>query len=174
MPHYHSKCGTLRNPQCSMTMSAGYRSKFVALHWRWWHLHMSEKFSSEMKGPLQTNKTKTLCCVWLKIFQSFQYSFNLLLYSPLTKKGKVLHFREPKSPQPKDVLCQIWLKLSLGSGKEVVNVYSLNTIISYLWRAWLLLSSPRNALCQVFWYLTRWFWRRYYVQMIWMDTWTVR
>ena len=28
----HSKCGTLKNPHCSMATSAKYRSKFAALH----------------------------------------------------------------------------------------------------------------------------------------------
>ena len=40
-----------------MAMSAEHRSKFAALHWQWWHLHMSEKFSSGTKNPKQTNKS---------------------------------------------------------------------------------------------------------------------
>ena len=40
-----------------MTISAEHRSNFTALHWQWWRLHMSEKFSSGMKNPnKQTNK----------------------------------------------------------------------------------------------------------------------
>ena len=27
------KCGTLKNPHCSMAMSAEHTSKFAALHW---------------------------------------------------------------------------------------------------------------------------------------------
>ena len=39
----HSRCGTLKNPHCSMAMSAEYRSTFAALHGQWWRLHMSKK-----------------------------------------------------------------------------------------------------------------------------------
>ena len=31
----HSKCCTLKNPHCSMAMSAEHRSKFAALHQQW-------------------------------------------------------------------------------------------------------------------------------------------
>ena len=40
----HSRCGTLKNPHCSMAMSAEYRSTFAALHRQWWRLHRSKKF----------------------------------------------------------------------------------------------------------------------------------
>ena len=39
-----------------MAMSAMHRSKFAALHLQWWHLHMSEKFSS---GTKETPKNQT-------------------------------------------------------------------------------------------------------------------
>ena len=39
-----------------MAMSAEHRSKLAAVHRQWWRLHMSEKFSSGMKNPKQTNK----------------------------------------------------------------------------------------------------------------------
>ena len=29
----HSRCGTIKNPLCSMAMSAEHRSKFAVLHW---------------------------------------------------------------------------------------------------------------------------------------------
>ena len=49
-----------------MAISAEHRSKFAALHWSWWRLQMSEKFSSgtktfnmqcidEYSGPLSYN-----------------------------------------------------------------------------------------------------------------------
>ena len=41
-----------------MSMSAVHMSKFAALNRQWWRLHMSEKFSSGMKNPKQTNKQK--------------------------------------------------------------------------------------------------------------------
>ena len=43
-----------------MAMSAEHRSKFAALHRQWWHLHMSEKFSSETINSKQTNKHSVL------------------------------------------------------------------------------------------------------------------
>ena len=52
----HSRCGTLKNPHCSVAMSAKYRSKFAALKRQWWRLHLSEKFSSGMKNK-QTKQT---------------------------------------------------------------------------------------------------------------------
>ena len=42
----HSRRGTLKNPQCSMPISAMYRLKFEALHRWWWRIYLSEKFSS--------------------------------------------------------------------------------------------------------------------------------
>ena len=39
-----------------MAMSAKHSSKFAAIHWQWWRLHMSEKFFSGKKNPnIQTN-----------------------------------------------------------------------------------------------------------------------
>ena len=58
----HRRCSTLKNPHWSMTISAEHRSNFTALHWQWWHLHMSEKFSSGKKNPnKQTNKKNMKC-----------------------------------------------------------------------------------------------------------------
>ena len=51
----HSRCGTLKNPQCSMPISAMYRLKFEALHRWWWRIYLSEKFPS----GTSTLKTKT-------------------------------------------------------------------------------------------------------------------
>ena len=51
-----SRCGTLKNPQCSMAMTAEHRLKFAVLHRLWWRLRMIEKFSSETINPKQTNK----------------------------------------------------------------------------------------------------------------------
>ena len=45
-PPCHSRSGTLKNPHCSMAISAEHRSKFAALHRQWWHLQMNKKFSS--------------------------------------------------------------------------------------------------------------------------------
>ena len=43
-----------------MAISAEHRSKFAALHRQWWHLHMSEKFSSGTINHKQINKQKLL------------------------------------------------------------------------------------------------------------------
>ena len=51
----HSRCGTLKIPQCSMVISAEHRSKFAALQRQSWRLQMSEKFSSGTKNSKQTN-----------------------------------------------------------------------------------------------------------------------
>ena len=40
-----------------MAMSAEHRSKFAAIHRQWWHLDMSEKFSSGTINSKQTNNT---------------------------------------------------------------------------------------------------------------------
>ena len=45
----HRRCGTLKNHHCSIAITAEHRSKFAALHWSWWRLHMSEKLSSGTK-----------------------------------------------------------------------------------------------------------------------------
>ena len=50
------RCGTLKNPHCSMAISAEHWSKYAALHRQWSRLHMSEKFMSGTKNPKQTNK----------------------------------------------------------------------------------------------------------------------
>ena len=51
-----SRCGTLKNPHCSIAMSAEHWLKFAALHQQWWRLNMSEKISVGRKP--QTNKTR--------------------------------------------------------------------------------------------------------------------
>ena len=47
-----------------MAMSAEFRSKYTALH-QWWHLQMSEKFSSGTKNSNQTNKQILSDMNWL-------------------------------------------------------------------------------------------------------------
>ena len=70
---YYSRCGTLMNPHCSMAMSADQSSKFAALHQQWWHLQMSEKFSSVTKNSKQKIQSRTLlpkkdlCCYLSKM-----------------------------------------------------------------------------------------------------------
>ena len=61
----HSRCGTLKNPHCSMAISAEYRSKFAALHrqlvtspYKWNNLEWDVK--------QQINKTKTSGALFTK------------------------------------------------------------------------------------------------------------
>jgi hypothetical protein len=49
------------------------------------------------------------------VFLHFHY------YLPL-EKGNPLHLNKLETPPPKDDLCQFWLILPSGSGKEVENV----------------------------------------------------
>ena len=51
----HRRCGTLKNPHCSMAMSADHRSKLGAFHRQWRFFPLSEKFSSGTKTPKQSN-----------------------------------------------------------------------------------------------------------------------
>ena len=57
---YHSSCGTLKNPYCSIAISAEHRSKFAVLHRQWLRLQMSENISSGRKNYKLTNKQKIL------------------------------------------------------------------------------------------------------------------
>ena len=53
----HSRCGTLKNPQCSRAMIAEHRSKFAALHWQWWRFQIRANSLMGRKAPnKQMNK----------------------------------------------------------------------------------------------------------------------
>ena len=80
----------------------------------------------EKGGALHLNKLEfpspkdALCQVWLKLAQwfwrkrffNFVNVFSLFRnYLPL-EKGGALHLNKLESPPPKDVLCQVWLKLA--------------------------------------------------------------
>ena len=80
----------------------------------------------EKAGALHLNKLESpstknaLCQVWLKLaqwfwrrrFLNFVNVFSLFRnYLPL-EKGGALHLNKLESPPPKDVLCQVWLKLA--------------------------------------------------------------
>ena len=64
-----------------MAMSAEHRSKFLALHQQWWHLQMSEKFSSGTKNPEQTNI--------LNVVQISKYKVTAVLISANQSKADV-------------------------------------------------------------------------------------
>ena len=64
-----------------MAMSAEYRSKFAAIHWQLWRLHMSEKFSSRTKNRKQTNKQTNKQFTVILLIQSINVGYaQSLLY----------------------------------------------------------------------------------------------
>ena len=68
----HIRCCTLKNPHCSMAMSAEHRSKFAVLHRQWWRLHMREIFTSGTTPSPPKKKTKQLSFkqYWLSVEES--------------------------------------------------------------------------------------------------------
>ena len=99
-----------------------------------------------------------------------KYDYIITLIQRRKKKNYenllILHLNKLESPSPKNVLCQVWLKLAQWFWRRkffnFVNVFflfgnyltlekggvlHLNKLVS---------PSPKNALCQ----LVRWFWRR--------------
>ena len=80
----HSRCGTLKNPHCSMAMSAEHRSKLAALHRQGWRLHMSEKFSNGTMNLKQTNHLKRA------YGPSFGYIWSVLIGGYLMPCSKAL------------------------------------------------------------------------------------
>ena len=51
-----NRCGTFKNPRCSMAIGAEYIWKFAVLHRHMYRLQMSQKFSCGTKNSKQTNK----------------------------------------------------------------------------------------------------------------------
>ena len=82
----------------------------------------------------------------------------------------VLHLKKLESPSPKDALCQVWLKLAQWFWTRrflnFINVFSLFRNYLPLEKGGTLhlnkleSPSPKDALCQVWLKLARWFWRR--------------
>ena len=78
------------------------------------------------RGGLSFNKLEftslkdALCQVWLKLAQwflkieffNFVNVFSLFPNDLPLEKGMVLHLNKLEFPLPKDVLCQVWLKLA--------------------------------------------------------------
>ena len=103
-----------------------------------------------------------------KIFKVHQCIFTLSYYLPL-EKGVALHLNKIESPLPKDALCQVWLNLAswfLRRRLKFINVFSLfpyflpfeKGVAQHLNR--LESPSPKDALCQVWLKLAKWFLRR--------------
>ena len=75
-------------------------------------LHLNKLESPSLKDAL--------CQVWLKLalwfwrrFFNFFNVFSLFHYYLPLEEGRALHLNKIESPSPKDVLCQVWLKLVL-------------------------------------------------------------
>ena len=85
------------------------------------------------------------------------------------EKGGVLHLNKLEFPSPKNALCQVWLKLAQWLWRRslnFVNIFSLfhNYLPLKMGVALHLnkLESPssEDALCQFYFKLVLWFWRR--------------
>ena len=107
---------------------------------------------------------------WRRRFVNFVNVFSLFRnYLPLKKRG-ALPLNKLESISPKDVLCQVWLKLAQWFWKRrffnFVNVFSLFRNYLPLEKGGALpfnnleSTSPKDALCQVWLKLAQWFWRR--------------
>ena len=48
----------------------------------------------------------------VETFSNFVHKFSLFLYNFPLKRGEVLHLNKLEFPSPKDVLCQVWVKLT--------------------------------------------------------------
>ena len=113
---------------------------------------------------------------WRKGFFNFVNVFSLFRnYLPLGKGG-ALHLNKPKSPSPKDALCQVGLKLAKWFWRRrflnFVNVFSLfGNYLSLEKGGALYLNnlespSPEDALFQVWLKLAKWFWRRRFFNFV--------
>ena len=122
----------------------------------------------KFKFPLPKDE---LCQVWLKLAQwfwrgkllNFVNVFSLFRnYHPF-EKGGALHLNKLDFPLPKDVLCQVWLKLARWFWRRrflnLVNVFSL--FLNYLpfekgGALHLNKLDSKDALCQVWLKLAQW------------------
>ena len=115
--------------------------------------------------------------VWLKLaewflrrFFNFLNIFALFHNYPPIEKGRALHLNKIESPSPKDGCAKFGLNWLSGSGEEdffnFVNVFSLFRNYLPLEKGGALhlnklgSSLPKDALCQVWFKLAQWFWRR--------------
>ena len=110
--------------------------------------------------------------------RGFLNIFNIILlfrfYLPF-EKGEVLHLNNLKSPPLKDVLCQVWLKLTLlfwiGRFLNIFNIISLFCYYLPLEKDVALhlnkreSPSSKDPLCQVWMKLAQWFWRRNFLNI---------
>ena len=116
-----------------------------------------------------------LCQVWLKMVQwfwrrrffNFVNVFSLFRNYLTLEEGRALHLNKTQSPSPKNALCQVWLKLAQWFWRRrffnFVNVFPLfrNYLPFEEGRAFhsnnLESPSPKDALCQVWLKLAKWF-----------------
>ena len=103
-------------------------------------------------------------------FQNLSIYFQCVAIIFPLDKGQSLLFESNLTPNPKMFCASFGWNWPGGSWEEVVNLFLLlNYHFPLTKEKKLELSSPRNALGQVWWNLTRWFWKKK-----WMDTWTDR
>ena len=105
-----------------------------------------------------------------KRFFNFVNIFLLFGNYPPLKKGGTLHLNKFESTSPKDVLCQVWLKMSQWFWRRrffISSMYFRYLVIFSPWKKSgalhlniLEFSSPKNVLCQVWLKLDQWFRRR--------------
>ena len=84
------------------------------------YLHLEKSEALHLNILIYLSPKDDLCQVWLKLTQwfcrrRFLKSINVFSlfrnYLPL-EKGRGLHLNKLEPPSPKDVLCQVWLKLA--------------------------------------------------------------
>ena len=85
----HSRCGRLKNLNCSMTTSTKHRSTFEAFHLLWWCFYVIGKFSNVGRKP--PNK-QNICCR-IQLLYSFTFTFlAFLFFNPFFNGSSVLYF----------------------------------------------------------------------------------
>ena len=130
---------------------------------------------NKLESPLSKD---ALCQLWLKLAQLFWRKIflnvfnrisNFCYYLPLEKGVAALHMSKLESPQPKNALCQVWLKLALWFWRRFLNIFNIILHFCYylpldkgvsLHLHNLKSPPPKDALCQVWLKLAQWFWRR--------------
>ena len=84
-----------------------------------------------------------------------------------------LYLNKFESPAPKNALCQVWLKLAQWFWRRFLNIFKIVLLFSYYlplekgvtFRLNKFESPPlKDALCQVWLKLARWFWRRRFLK----------
>ena len=75
-------------------------------------LHLNKLESPSSKNDLCWDWLKLAHWFWRRRFLNFVNVFSLFRNYLTLEKGEALHLNKLESPSPKDVLCQVWLKLT--------------------------------------------------------------